>query len=56
MALDSVIGLVATFVIASTLYVMIERPCMRLRSHPAVLSLIDCFRRPKLVLAASEEA
>jgi peptidoglycan/LPS O-acetylase OafA/YrhL len=56
MALDSAIGLVATFVIASTLYVMIERPCMRLRSHPAVLSLIDCFRRPKLVLAASEEA
>jgi len=51
---DSAIGLVITLAIASTLYVLIERPRMRLRTHPAVLSLIDFFSRPKLVLATEE--
>jgi peptidoglycan/LPS O-acetylase OafA/YrhL len=48
MALDSAIGLLMTFLIAASLYVTIERPCMRMRSHPVVLNLIDFFRRPKL--------
>lgn len=54
MAVDSTIGFAITLAIASSLYVLIERPCMRMRSHPAVLSLIDFFRRPKLELAAEE--
>lgn len=56
MAVDSVIGLAITLAIASSLYVMIERPCMRMRSHPAVLNLIEFLRRPKPDLAPEEPA
>jgi peptidoglycan/LPS O-acetylase OafA/YrhL len=54
MALDSAIGLLMTFLIAASLYVTIERPCMRMRSHPIVLNLIDFFRQPKLKPVARE--
>jgi peptidoglycan/LPS O-acetylase OafA/YrhL len=54
LAADSAFGLVITLAIASTFYVLIERPCMRLRTHPAFLNLIDFFSRPKLKLAAEE--
>jgi len=46
MAVNAVIGLVLALVIASSLYVWIERPCMRIRSHPSVLNLINVFKRP----------
>ncbi len=50
MAVDAAIGLVLVLGIASSFYVMIERPCMRLRSHQVVLNLINFFRRPALEL------
>jgi peptidoglycan/LPS O-acetylase OafA/YrhL len=53
-AVDSAIGFAITLAISSSLYMMIERPCMRMRSHPAVLNLIDFFRRPKAELATDE--
>lgn len=37
--------------IAVSLYVWIERPCMRIRSHPSVLKLINNFKRPRQELA-----
>ena len=37
--------------IAVSLYVWIERPCMRIRSHPSVLKLIHSFKRPGQELA-----
>jgi peptidoglycan/LPS O-acetylase OafA/YrhL len=55
MAIDGLIALILVFFIASTLYVCIERPCMRLRSHPSVLNWIKFFQlRPKLVPATEE--
>lgn len=41
MAVDSLIGGVVVFALAVTLYVLIERPCMRMRSHPAIVRFID---------------
>lgn len=43
MAAAGAIGLAMVFGLASLLYVLIERPCMRMRSHPAVLRLIEFF-------------
>lgn len=43
MAAAGALGLVTVFSLASLLYVLIERPCMRMRSHPAILKLIDLF-------------
>ncbi|HEX6496470.1 MAG TPA: hypothetical protein VF018_13355 [Acidobacteriaceae bacterium] len=43
MAAAGAIGLVTVFALSSSLYVLIERPCMRMRSHPAILRLIDFF-------------
>lgn len=54
MAVDSAIGLAITLAIAASLYVMIERPCMRMRTHPAILNLIDFFRRPAPTLVSEE--
>jgi peptidoglycan/LPS O-acetylase OafA/YrhL len=54
MLVDSAIGLMLTFAISLSLYLQIERPCMRMRSHPVVLNLIDFFRRPKLRATAEE--
>jgi peptidoglycan/LPS O-acetylase OafA/YrhL len=51
MAVGCAFGLVATVVMALSLHLMIERPCMRLRSRPAVLRMIDSLSRPKLDLA-----
>jgi peptidoglycan/LPS O-acetylase OafA/YrhL len=47
MAVNAVIGLALSLVVASSLYVWIERPCMRIRSHPSVLNLIEFFKRPR---------
>ena len=44
MGLAGVLGLIMVFALASALYVLIERPCMRMRSHPATLRLIDLLR------------
>jgi peptidoglycan/LPS O-acetylase OafA/YrhL len=44
MAVSGVIGLFMVFGLASLLYVLIERPCMRMRSHPAILRLIEVLR------------
>lgn len=44
MAAAGAVGLVMVFGLASSLYVVIERPCMRMRSHPAIMRLIDFFR------------
>ncbi len=55
LALDAVSGLVLASVLAAILYVTIERPCMRLRTHPAVLRLIDGMRRSKRPGDAREE-
>lgn len=46
MAVNAVLGIVPMLMIAASLYVWIERPCMRLRSHPSVLKLINSFKRP----------
>lgn len=48
MAVAGAIGLVMVFGLASLLYVGIERPCMRMRSHPATLRLIDVFGGQRL--------
>jgi len=47
MMANAVLGLVLALVIASSFYVWIERPCMRIRSHPSVLNLIEFFKRPR---------
>ena len=47
-AMDSVVGLVVTFAVSAALYVTIERPCMRMRSHPAILKLIKILSRSSL--------
>ncbi len=47
MAVDSAIGVVLVFTLACTLYVLIERPCMRMRTHPAALKLIELARLRK---------
>ena len=47
MAVNSVIGIVLALVIASSLYVWMERPCMRIRSHPSVIKLIHFLKRSK---------
>jgi peptidoglycan/LPS O-acetylase OafA/YrhL len=44
-AADSVIGFAIAAILAGTLYVTIERPCMRLRSSPATLRLIGSIQR-----------
>ena len=54
MAVNAVIGITLTLGSASSLYVSIERPCMRIRTHPAVLNLINFFKRPKPALAAEQ--
>jgi peptidoglycan/LPS O-acetylase OafA/YrhL len=47
MALDALVGLTIASVLAVVLYVTIERPSMRLRSHPAVLRLISILSHAK---------
>lgn len=44
MAAAGTIALVMVFGLASLLFVIIERPCMRMRSHPAILGLINFLR------------
>jgi len=51
MAVNSVLGIIPAVMIAVSLYVWIERPCMRIRSHPSVLKLIDSFKRTRQELA-----
>ncbi len=48
MAAAATLGLVVVFGLAAMLYVLIERPSMRLRSYPAVTGLIDFLRGEKL--------
>ncbi len=55
MALDAVAGLIMASVLAVILYVTIERPCMRLRSHAVVLSLIGSLTRAKPAGDARDE-
>jgi peptidoglycan/LPS O-acetylase OafA/YrhL len=55
MALDSVIGLAFASTLAAVLYVTIERPSMRMRSHPVVLSLIESLMRTYPRANAREE-
>jgi peptidoglycan/LPS O-acetylase OafA/YrhL len=55
MALDSVIGLAFASTLAAVLYVTIERPSIRMRSHPVVLSLIESLMRTKPRANAREE-
>lgn len=57
MAVDAAAALLITFAITAVLYVTIERPSMRLRSHPVVTSVIEFFSRsrrsrPKLAAEA----
>ena len=47
-AVNAVIGGIPALMMAVSLYVWIERPCMRLRSHPSVLKLINSFKRQTL--------
>ena len=47
MAVNAVLGIIPALMLATSLYVWIERPCMRLRSHTSVLKLIDFIKRPK---------
>jgi peptidoglycan/LPS O-acetylase OafA/YrhL len=56
MAVNAVLGLVLTLGIASALYVAIERRCMRIRSHPAVLNLINFFKRSQPTVAVEQMA
>jgi peptidoglycan/LPS O-acetylase OafA/YrhL len=55
MAVDAVIGLTIASALAAILYVTIERPSMRMRSHPFVLRLIEPLRRAKPTGDAGEE-
>lgn len=56
MAAAGAIGLLIVFSLAAFLYVLIERPCMRMRSHPAILSIIDFIRGGQSPEPALEEA
>lgn len=56
MAAAGAIGLAMVFGLAALLYVLIERPCMRMRSHPAILRLIDFIRGGQSREPALEEA
>jgi peptidoglycan/LPS O-acetylase OafA/YrhL len=47
MTVNAVTGITLTLGLAASLYIAIERPCMRIRTHPAVLNLINLFKRPK---------
>jgi peptidoglycan/LPS O-acetylase OafA/YrhL len=51
MAVNAVLGVIPALMIAASLYVWVERPCMRLRSHPSVLKLTDSLNGPRQVLA-----
>jgi peptidoglycan/LPS O-acetylase OafA/YrhL len=48
MTAAAALGLAVVFGLAAILYVLIERPSMRLRSHPAVTALIDFLRGKRL--------
>ena len=52
MAVDSAIGLVLALAITTVFYLTIERPCMRMRTHTAVLGAIEFLKGPKLRPAA----
>ena len=57
MVADMAAALLITFAITAVLYVTIERPSMRLRSHPVVSSVIEFLSRsrrsrPKLAAEA----
>ena len=54
MAADAAVALLITFAIVSILYVTIERPSMRLRSHPAVTAIIEVFSRRSRPKVAAE--
>lgn len=51
-AVDAATGIAIALVLAGTLYTLVERPCMRMRSHPMTLRFIERLRRTR----ASEEA
>ncbi len=54
MAAAGTIGLVIVFGLASLLYVVIERPCMRMRTHPAILGLIQFFQSRSVAMQPEE--
>lgn len=56
MAIDCVIGLAMVFALSTTLHLLIEKPCMRLRSHPKVLKMIRILSGRKLDLVAKQAA
>jgi peptidoglycan/LPS O-acetylase OafA/YrhL len=47
MAVNAVLGIIPSLMIATSLYLWIERPCMRIRSHSSVLKLLNSFKRPR---------
>ena len=55
-AIDAALGVVIAIVLAGTLYVLVERPCMRMRSHPAVLRFSDRLRLANGPEAIRQEA
>ncbi|MGA7297712.1 MAG: acyltransferase [Rhodanobacteraceae bacterium] len=46
-AVNAVIGVLISFALACLLYTFIERPCMRMRSHPPVLRMTERLRFKK---------
>ena len=54
-AVDAATGIVIALVLAGTLYTLVERPCMRMRSHPTVQRFIDRLRRDPVHEAAARE-
>jgi peptidoglycan/LPS O-acetylase OafA/YrhL len=52
MAMDCVIAVAIVFALSIALHLLIERPCMRLRSHPRVLGAIEFFSRKRELVAA----
>ncbi len=51
---DAALGVVIALAMACTLYVLVERPSMRMRSHPAVLRFIERLRRSDKADAISQ--
>jgi len=54
-AVDAATGIVIALVLAGTLYTLVERPSMRMRSHPTVLRFIDRLRRKPEHEATAQE-
>lgn len=53
-AVDAATGIVIALVLAGTLYTLVERPCMRMRSHPLILRMIERLRGIKPEPAGQE--